>query len=33
MRNIYDLTIKELEEYFVRVGEKPFRSIQVYEGL
>ena len=33
MRNIYDLTIKELEEYFINVGEKPFRSTQVYEGL
>ena len=33
MRNIYDLTIKELEEYFTSIGEKPFRSTQVYEGL
>lgn len=33
MRNIYDLTIQELEEYFVSIGEKPFRSTQVYEGL
>lgn len=33
MRNIYDLTLKELEEYFVSMGEKTFRSIQVYEGL
>ena len=33
MRNIYDLTIKELEEYFISIGEKPFRSVQVYEGL
>ena len=33
MRNIYDLTIKELEEYFISIGEKPFRSTQVYEGL
>lgn len=33
MRNIYDLTIKELEEYFISIGEKSFRSIQVYEGL
>ncbi len=33
MRNIYDLTIKELEEYFISVGEKAFRSTQVYEGL
>lgn len=33
MRNIYDLTIKELEEYFISIGEKSFRSTQVYEGL
>lgn len=33
MRNIYDLTIKELEDYFVSIDEKPFRSVQVYEGL
>ncbi|MBQ8193116.1 MAG: 23S rRNA (adenine(2503)-C(2))-methyltransferase RlmN [Bacilli bacterium] len=33
MRNIYDLTIKELDEYFISIGEKPFRSTQVYEGL
>ena len=33
MRNIYDLTIKELEEYFISIGEKSFRSAQVYEGL
>lgn len=33
MRNIYDLTIKELEDYFVNIGEKKFRASQVYEGL
>jgi len=33
MRNIYDLTLKELEEYFINIGEKSFRSTQVYEGL
>ena len=33
MRNIYDLTIKELEEYFMSIGEKSFRSTQVYDGL
>jgi len=33
MRNIYDLTIKELEDYFTSIGEKTFRSTQVYEGL
>ena len=33
MRNIYDLSLKELENYFVSIGEKPFRANQVYEGL
>lgn len=33
MRNIYDLTLKELDEYFLSIGEKSFRSTQVYEGL
>ena len=33
MRNIYDLTLQELEEYFIQIGEKPFRATQVYEGL
>lgn len=33
MRNIYDLTIKELEEYFLNINEKTFRSTQVYEGI
>ena len=33
MRNIYDLSLKELEDYFVSIGEKPFRANQVYEGL
>lgn len=33
MRNIYDLTQKELEDYLISIGEKPFRSTQIYEGL
>lgn len=33
MRNIYDLTLKELEDYFLGICEKPFRAVQVYEGL
>ena len=33
MQNIYDLTLNELEEYFVPIDEKPFRASQVYEGL
>ena len=33
MRNIYDLTLKELEEYLADIGEKSFRASQIYEGL
>lgn len=33
MRNIYDLTIKELEDYFISINEKKFRAVQIYEGL
>ena len=33
MRNIYDLTLKELEDYLISNGEKPFRASQIYEGL
>ncbi|MGM9881979.1 MAG: 23S rRNA (adenine(2503)-C(2))-methyltransferase RlmN [Bacilli bacterium] len=33
MQNIYNLTLKQLEEYFLSIGEKTFRAVQVYEGL
>ena len=33
MRNIYDFTLKELEDYFVEIGDKKFRAIQVYDFL
>ena len=33
MRNIYDFTLKELEEHFIMVGHKKFRATQVYEFL
>ncbi len=33
MKNIYDFTLKELEEYFVFIGEKKFRATQVYDFL
>lgn len=33
MKSIYDLTIKELEEYLVSIGEKKFKAIQIYEWL
>ena len=33
MRNIYDYTLKELEDYFVSIGDKKFRAVQVYDFL
>ena len=33
MKNIYDLTLKQLEDYFISLDEKPFRAVQIYEGL
>lgn len=33
MRNIYDLTVEELEEYFLSINEKKFKAIQVYTWL
>lgn len=30
MRNIYDLTIEQLEDYFLSLGEKKFKAIQLY---
>lgn len=33
MRNIYDYTLRELEEYFVSLGDKKFRAVQVYDFL
>ena len=33
MRNIYDLTFKELEDYFVEKKEKKYRATQIYEFL
>ena len=32
-RNIFDLTKEELEEYFLKIGEKKFKATQVYEWL
>lgn len=31
--NIYDMTIENLEDYFVGIGEKKFKAIQVYDWL
>ena len=33
MRNIYDFTLKELEDYFQELGEKKFRATQIYDFL
>lgn len=33
MKNIYDLTIDELEEYFVSIGEKKFKATQLFVWL
>ena len=33
MRNIYDLTKEQLEEYFLSIGDKKFRATQIYEFL
>ena len=33
MRNIYDFSLKELEDYFVSIGDKKFRATQVYDFL
>lgn len=33
MKNIYDLTLDDLKNYFISIGLKPFRAIQVYEWL
>ncbi|MBE6160001.1 MAG: 23S rRNA (adenine(2503)-C(2))-methyltransferase RlmN [Lactobacillales bacterium] len=33
MKNIYDYTLEELEEYFISIGEKKFKAIQLFEWL
>ena len=33
MQNIYNLSLKDLGEYFVSIGLKPFRATQVFEWL
>ena len=33
MRNIYDYTLEELEEYFISINDKKFRATQIYEYL
>jgi 23S rRNA (adenine2503-C2)-methyltransferase len=33
MQSIYDLSLNDLREYFINKGEKPYRSIQIFEWL
>ena len=33
MRNIYDYTLTELEDYFISIKDKKFRATQIYEYL
>ena len=33
MINIFGLTIEELEEYFLSIGEKKFKAVQLYSWI
>lgn len=33
MQSIYDLSLKDLQDYFVNKGEKPYRAIQIIEWI
>ena len=33
MKNIYGITLNDLEEYFVNLGYQKFKAIQVFEWL
>jgi len=33
MMNIYGITRKKLEEYFISNGEKKFKALQIFEWL
>ena len=33
MKNIYNYTIEQLEQYFINIGEKKFKATQVFEWL
>lgn len=33
MKNIFSMTKKDLEEYFINIGDKKFRATQIYEFL
>ncbi|MBQ9854198.1 MAG: 23S rRNA (adenine(2503)-C(2))-methyltransferase RlmN [Bacilli bacterium] len=33
MNNIYNYTLEELEEYFISIGDKKFRALQIFDWL
>ena len=33
MKSIYDVTRKQLEDYFLSIGEKKFKATQVFDWL
>ncbi len=33
MRNVYDYSLSDLEDYFLSIGEKNFKAIQIYDWL
>jgi len=33
MKNIYNLTLQQLEEYFINMGEKKFKATQIFDWL
>ncbi|MEG2322320.1 MAG: 23S rRNA (adenine(2503)-C(2))-methyltransferase RlmN [Bacilli bacterium] len=33
MQNIYNLTINQLENYFIKIGEKKYKAFQIFEWL
>ena len=33
MKNIYDMTLEKLENYFIENGEKKFKATQIFEWL
>ena len=33
MNNIFGITLSDLEEYFLNIGEKKYRAVQVYDWL
>ena len=33
MKNVYGMSMQKLEDYFLNIGQKKFKAIQVYEWL